>query len=738
MSEQEQGGDDTRRYGTLEGVFVPTLLTILGVILFLRTGWVVGNAGLLGGVGIIVSAFVITGFTALSLASISTNVAPEAGGAYALVARSFGVEAGGAVGVSLYLSQSLVIVLYTFGFRDGWLTIFPGHPPLLVDVVMVTALIVVALVGTKAAFRVQFLILGTVVVALVTLAIAAVTDPLDQSPPLLGTFPGAPEDGFPGTDLWAVFAVFFPATTGIMAGLNMSGELRDPRRSIMRGTLGAVGVSALIYLAVALYLLYAVPIEELVSDYFVMVERSAWGPAVLAGLLTATFSSALASLVGAPRILHALADHGLTPLASRLARRNGAGEPRQALVVTIVVVAAGVLLRDLNAIAPLITMFFLLTYGAINVAVLAETVVDLPSYRPTFRVPWPVPLVGAVGCLGAMLVIDVWFTVIALGAVGGVLLWLARREMERPVTDIRSAMLLALGQWATRTAKGVTASDDAEDAAERTWSPRLLVPLGDLDDVQRARRWVPEMAVASVPARLVTVRAGGISEELRAATDDLRDHLEASGVDTSLTTEEIGEADRGPAVALFSAGDDDDPQAANVVVAGFPEQPERDHATRLLLRAAFDVNIGVVLVPPRPPPLGDTRPDIALWVRAQAPQWPLERHLPHSDLALLMTYRLSQTWDARIRLVTAIRNGDDAGRAEEYLGEVAERARLPAPEILVVEHPFADALDHVGPVNLHVLALSTQVDFDWLREVRERLEAPCLFVRDSGVENAFA
>ena len=209
--------DDTRVYGTLEGVFVPTLLTILGVILFLRTGWVMGNAGLVGGLGIIVAAFVITGFTALSLASISTNVAPEAGGAYALVARSFGVEAGGAIGVSLYLSQSLVIVLYTFGFRDGWLAIFPGHPPLAVDVAMVTVLVVVALVGTRWAFRVQYLILAVVAVALVSVGIAAVTEPMTAAPPLIGDFPGAPEDDFPGTDPWTVFAVFFPATTGIMA-----------------------------------------------------------------------------------------------------------------------------------------------------------------------------------------------------------------------------------------------------------------------------------------------------------------------------------------------------------------------------------------------------------------------------------------------------------------------------------------------------------------------------------------
>ena len=723
---------EARQYGTLEGVFVPTLLTILGVILFLRTGWVVGNAGLLGGLAIIAMAFLITGFTALSLASISTNVTPESGGAYALVARSFGVEAGGAVGLSLYLSQSLVIVLYTFGFRDGWLAIFPGHPPLAVDVGTVTLLIVVTLVGTKAAFRVQYLILAIVVLALGSVAVAAFTGPMDRSPPLIGSFPGAPEDGFPGTDPWAVFAVFFPATTGIMAGLNMSGELRDPRRSILRGTLGAVGVSLVVYLAVAVWLAVAVPTEQLVGDYFAMAENSAWAPAVLAGLLTATFSSALASLVGAPRILQALAADRVTPAASWLAQRDGRGEPRHALVLTIGVVAAAVLLRDLNAIAPLITMVFLVTYLAINVAVLAEIVVDLPSYRPTFRVPWPVPLIGAVGCLGAMIVIDAWFSALALVAVGGVLFWLGRRTLERPVTDIRSAMLLALAHWATRTAKGIASSE------ERTWSPRLLAPISDHDGIERARRWLPELVEDAGPVRLVAVSPGEVDEDLRAATQRLREHLEDAGIETSVPEGGITQAEQGPVAALFAARDQADPEAANVVVTGFPDTPEDDAAARSLLRNAYDADAGVVLVPPRPP-IDTSSPEIALWVRAQGPSWHLEGHLPHSDLALLVAYRLARSWDARLTLVTAVGRADDTEPAERYLDEVAEQARLPGPPAVhVIQRPFADALELAPPASLHVFALSSQVDFEWLREVRERLETPCLFVRDSGVENAFA
>lgn len=180
-------------------------------------------------------------------------------------------------------------------------------------------------------------------------------------------------------------------------------------------------------------------------------------------------------------------------------------------------------------------------------------VVDLPSYRPTFRVHWIVPLLGAIGCVGAMFVINARLALFALVAGNVVMVWLARRDLERPVTDIRSAMLVALAQWATRTARRTPSSD------ERTWSPRLLVPVRHDEDAERARRWLPELAVQGGPVRLVALNP-------------------------STTKVGAGEAERGPAVALLATGDEEDPQAANVLLAGFPEPPDQDAPTRLLLR----------------------------------------------------------------------------------------------------------------------------------------------------------
>lgn len=187
-----------------------------------------------------------------------------------------------------------------FGFRDGWLAIFPGHPLLAVDAAMLTVLVAIVLISTKAAFRTQFVILGIVAVALGSIGLAVFTQPWVHTPPTFGAFPGAAEDGFPGADVW---------------------------------------------------LAYAAPTSELVSNYFAIVDLSAWSPAVLAGLLAATFSSALAALVGAPRILQALAAHRVTPAASWLTARDGRGEPGHALLVTITIVAAAVLPRALDRAA---------------------------------------------------------------------------------------------------------------------------------------------------------------------------------------------------------------------------------------------------------------------------------------------------------------------------------------------------------------------------------------------------
>ncbi|MFB6240865.1 MAG: amino acid permease, partial [Gemmatimonadota bacterium] len=280
---------------------------------------------------------------------------------------------GGSVGIPRYLSQALAVTMYIFGFREGWMRIFPSHPEFLVDVLIFAALFGIAYKSAGFAIRIQYVIMAVIGAALLSIAGGAATGSMDiafSEVQLWGDFPGQVEDGFQGTDFWGVFAVFFPAATGIMAGANMSGDLEDPKRAIPLGTLGAIAVSLVIYVLLAYWLARSATPEQLASDYYIMMDEALWGPPVLAGLLGATFSSALASLVGSARILQAMGEHGVIPKGDWLAERTEIGEPRNALWVTGGVLFFTLFLRDLNAVAPLITMFFLVTYAMLNIAVL--------------------------------------------------------------------------------------------------------------------------------------------------------------------------------------------------------------------------------------------------------------------------------------------------------------------------------------------------------------------------------
>ncbi|MFT4978702.1 MAG: solute carrier family 12 sodium/potassium/chloride transporter 2, partial [Myxococcota bacterium] len=342
--------ETTAKFGTFTGVFTPTLLTILGVIMFVRVGWVVGNAGLGGALLILGLGLMITICTGLSLSSIATNTRIGPGGPYAIMNKSLGLEVGGSIGIPLYLTRPLGVAMYIFGCREGILWIAPDLSPMLVDLGVFAVLFSLAFKSADLAFKAQYAIMVVVVLSLLSIFLSPVSiqEPVDIV--WWGDYPGDPETGFVGTGFWGVFAVFFPATTGILAGANMSGDLKDPRRAIPIGTMAAIGLSSIIYVAVAIWAARTGTLEELSQNYNHVIDKSLFPPLVLAGLLGATASSALAGLVGGPRILMAMGENGIIPFSDAMAKIQG-GEPRNALLVTGVLTLAAIMVRDLNAIA---------------------------------------------------------------------------------------------------------------------------------------------------------------------------------------------------------------------------------------------------------------------------------------------------------------------------------------------------------------------------------------------------
>ncbi|MCZ6672068.1 MAG: hypothetical protein O7C75_03935 [Verrucomicrobia bacterium] len=407
------------KYGTFSGVFVPNVLTILGVILFMRSGWVVGQAGVYNTLIILLIANTISLLTALSLSAIATNTKVGGGGAYFLISRSLGLEIGGSIGVPLFLAQAVSVAFYIIGFTESLTAFFPEMDTRLIAMCTLVIIFGVSWVSSDLAIKAQNLILIVLVLSLLSF--------------FFGFKPGNflsenwSASYAPGFDFWMVFAIFFPAVTGVMAGASMSGDLKDPSKSIPKGTLWAVIITFIVYAGQILWLGKSAPRADLVGNALVMEEISAFGPLIYAGLWAATISSAIASLLGAPRTLQALAMDGVFPRF--LAKKSGPkGEPRMALIVSGLLAAACIILGDLNLIAPIISMFFLATYGMVNLVAGIERWVANPSFRPTFKVRGIFSIAGAAGCMFVMFLWNPWASIAAAALMLGLYVFLTTRQ----------------------------------------------------------------------------------------------------------------------------------------------------------------------------------------------------------------------------------------------------------------------------------------------------------------------
>ncbi|MBP0001299.1 MAG: Na-K-Cl cotransporter [Cyanobacteria bacterium SID2] len=465
-----QSSESPSGLGTFGGVYTPSILTILGVIMYLRFGWVIGNVGWGGALAIVTLSTSITFLTGLSISSISTDRVVRVGGAYYMISRSLGIETGGAVGIPLYFAQAISVALYTIGFAESLVRTFPVLSNAQTAIALITTIVVAALAIKSAnlAIRAQYFIMAAIALSLLSFAFGRSIAPSD-----VPTWPSSSGESF-----WSVFAVFFPAVTGIMAGVNMSGDLRDPSKSIPVGTLAAIGTGYVIYMVLPLFLAQRADIASLLDNPLVMRDIALWGDAILLGVWGATLSSALGSILGAPRVLQALARDGVLPRSLRwLGRGSGAGdEPRLGTLVTLGVAVAAVCLGDLNLIAPVLTMFFLSTYMVLNVAAALEGFLQSPSFRPTFRVPWLFSAVGAIGCLMVMMLINAVAAVVAALFVLGVYIWLERRELQTAWGDVRR------GLWSELARMAIFSLDDTPDP--KNWRPHVLVLSG-----APTRRW---------------------------------------------------------------------------------------------------------------------------------------------------------------------------------------------------------------------------------------------------------
>lgn len=700
---------NTAKLSTFTGVFTPTIVTILGVMMYLRQGWMVGNAGLIGAFLILFICLGITTSTALSISSIATNVRLHAGGAYAIISRSIGKEAGGAVGFMLYMAQTLAIVMYIFGFREGWLSIFPNHDGLWVDLLCFIGLVAIVQYSTTLAFRLQYIVFAITILSVVSVSMvpfAHTSTPINW----FGTF-----SSFGGGYLafWKVLAVYFPAVTGVLAGTNLSGDLEDPRRSIPKGTLWALTLSSLVYFW--LCIVYArIPAKTLLENYNIMSTLS-WSPALIKfAILGATFSASLANVVAAPKILHALASDKLLFASSTITTKQNS------LWFTCLLVFIGIMLRDLNVIAPMITICFLTTYGVLNSVILIEQKLGLLSFRPTFRIPLWIPAIGAIGCVAIMLIINATITMLMFTIIAWMYLRLNRRPKEGR-EDIRTNLFLAFARW---TAKQSLSTSKAEGKA---WMPHPLVPL-----FSEQQTSLEIATVLSSPNGSMRILQGIDSQANTKAITAINSEI---FIQTSTIKNEHPEEMISIALELLK----DNILQPNIVILAKQDIQHLHHADTML-QNIISYQMGIIYHSVQQIPLAPND-CIHVWIRPQGPDWNLEEAFDKAniDLALLIAIKFHQEKRWKIRLITTLTEENEHEPAQRYLEGIMTLGRLPKSTTSVAfVGNFWTSLHQVSHANLHIFGWPTENFGNFTEKVEELTQGIRLFVKDSGKENLLA
>uniref|UniRef100_A0A7N8YCY4 Solute carrier family 12 member 1 n=1 Tax=Mastacembelus armatus TaxID=205130 RepID=A0A7N8YCY4_9TELE len=458
----------TVKFGWIRGVLVRCMLNIWGVMLFIRLSWVFGQAGWGLGIVIIALSCVVTTITGLSMSAICTNGVVRGGGAYYLISRSLGPEFGGSIGLIFAFANAVAVAMYVVGFSETVVDLLKEHASLMVDEIndiriigCITVVLLLAISVAGMEWEAKIVLLVILLVAIVNVfvgtVIPATTDKKSkgffgyQSNIFIENFTPVFRDD---ETFFSVFAIFFPAATGILAGANISGDLRDPQGGIPKGTLLAILITGVTYLGVALsatvvrdasgnitdlvtpgipcngsaiaacelgYNFSICDVQKcnfgLMNNFQVMTMVSGFGPLIIAGTFSATLSSALASLVSAPKVFQALCKDNIYKALHFFAKGHGKNnEPIRGYVLTFVISVAFILIGNLNTIAPIISNFFLASYALINFSCFHASYAKSPGWRPAYKYynMW-LSLMGALLCCVVMFVINWWAALLTYG-----------------------------------------------------------------------------------------------------------------------------------------------------------------------------------------------------------------------------------------------------------------------------------------------------------------------------------
>lgn len=432
-----------KKFGTFQGVFVPSTEAILGTVLFLLMPYLAADVGLIPMLVVVLLAHTVTVATSFSLSDCATNLNNiEGGGLYALSKLSLGNAMGGSIGVQLYLAQAASIGFYCVGFARplrpliipflSKISFLSSMSVLQQEQILATIFLViffiVVLIGADFTLKLQIAILVILIGSIVTIFLSPLLDIKVENQNLYTS----------SLNLWGsrsltmpimllTFTQFFPAVTGISTGIGMSGDLKNPKKSIVRGTFSAIFVTLVVYVIVT-FLFSFMDSSILISGYssdgtpqgILMTELFGLGKPfpgnipglmILLGVLFATSSSALSVFMTAPRTAQFMAKDNILPKFLGFMEKDfskDGTEPRKATIVSFFIGLGIIWMGSLDTAAVVVGILFLLVYGWVNGAAFLERISKNPSFRPTFKSHWIISLYGFLGCIAAIILFKFW------------------------------------------------------------------------------------------------------------------------------------------------------------------------------------------------------------------------------------------------------------------------------------------------------------------------------------------
>lgn len=665
----------TKKFGPFLGVFTPSVLTILGVIMYLRFGWVVANAGLLGTLAIVGICCSIALITGLSASAVATNSRIGTGGEYYMISRSLGLTIGGAIGIPLFLCYILSITLYCFGLTETLTFFWPdqwGSPPMqLITAVLILIVIAIAGKSAQAALKLQIPLMACVGLSLVALVIGVLAGPLKSPQWFLPA-----ENAGQGIGFWVILAVFFPAVTGFSAGIGMSGDLEDPQKAIPKGTIMAVLVGAAVYLTIPFLLSITDKVDAGQLAAIDPQQPPVWtqiaflGPILIyPGICGAILSSAFGSALAGPRVLQALANDGLVP--AFMGKVNKTGQPVIATWVAGAIALSAVAMGDLNAVAKLVTILFLTLYMIENLVATIENIVRDPSYRPTLKIHWSISLLGVIGIIIVMFLISPAMSLIALALEACVWLYLRQKNLVATWGNVWAGIW---GSWARLAIYNLTQQTESA----RSWRPNILLFSDNLKErlgQVRMSAWFNQNSGILTVCEMLIGDIEKDFEEAQQREKEMANFLEAERIVAFNEVDVVEDFESGVLSVIQANGSGT--LRSNTIAFGWPRRPEKLISLLKIIRKIVHIGKAAIIINSNPPNGPRKFDRIDIWWRGKN---------NNGDLMLMLAYLLTlgPRWrNTTIYIRSIVTTDFTKTDIEESLDNLIETVRINAKQDVI-------------------------------------------------------